>query len=148
MVTRSISPATLEGILSAGVLPEGSLVLLHRDGTLLARYPHVGNSIGRTFPNSPLVIQLEADGYATMRLTSPVDGEDRLASGIDLDHYPLSIVATRSMTAVLADWREQARTFVWAAGFAAMVVILMLGLIVRYLKEQHRRLDVAVNNMI
>ena len=148
VVTRSISPATLEGILSAGVLPEGSLVLLHRDGTLLARYPHVGNSVGRTFPNSPLVIQLEADGYATMRLTSPVDGEDRLASGIALDHYPLSIVATRSMTAVLADWREQTRTFVWAAGFAAMVVILMLGLIVRHLKEQHRRLDVAVNNMI
>lgn len=147
-VTRGISPATLEGVLSAGVLAEGSLFLIHRDGTLLARYPHVNNAVGRTFSNSPLVAQLESAGHVIMHLISPVDGEDRIASGINLDHYPLSIVATRATTAMLADWRKQTRIFVWAAGFASIVVILMLGVIVRYLKEQHRRLNVAVNNMI
>jgi PAS domain-containing protein len=57
------------------------------------------------------------------------------------------VIATTTVSAALSDWREETRSLVWAAGLAAAIICLMLFFITRYLKEQHRTLDVAVNNM-
>jgi hypothetical protein len=40
MVTRSISPEKFEAFFSAISLSDSVLAMLHRDGSLLARYPH------------------------------------------------------------------------------------------------------------
>ena len=55
VVSRSISPANLEKFFESLALGKGSAIsLLHRDGTLLARYPHVEEMIGRNFRTAPV----------------------------------------------------------------------------------------------
>jgi diguanylate cyclase (GGDEF)-like protein len=68
------------------------------------------------------------------------------------------VIATTSVSAALADWREQTRFLVAAATLSALIVALIVYLVVRQLSRQHRasrqrlalekqRLDTAVNNM-
>ena len=148
LITRSISPLDFEKFFSSVVLPYGTLALVHQDGTLLARYPHLESAIGRNLIGSPLLAENAfVDGHSTLQIVSPVDGEDRLASAGKLSSYPLTVVATTTVAAALAEWRDETRSLVWIACLAAGVICMMLFAIIRYLKEQHRRLDVAVNNM-
>ncbi|WP_409189760.1 diguanylate cyclase domain-containing protein [Bradyrhizobium sp. RDM4] len=147
MVTRSISPETFESFFSSTLIPDGSLALVHRDGTLLARYPSGATELGRSLVNSPLLAQAGSDGYASLQVTSPLDGQERLASARTLLHYPLFVVASTPISAVFANRAQETRTFIGAAALVALVVALMLAIIVRYLREQHRRLDIAVSNM-
>src|SRR5260221_2859141 len=86
-----------------------------------------------------------------MRLASPLDGQDRLASARALANFPISIIATTTVAAALADWREQTRSLVAGAGFSVLVIAVILFLVVRKLSQQHQvekqRLDTAVNNI-
>ena len=69
-----------------------AISMFHRDGTLLARYPHVDELIGQNFRNGPAVQRqiFELPITARSRLTSPIDGEDRLVSSRALTNFPLS----------------------------------------------------------
>jgi len=159
VVTRGISPANLEAFFESLALGSGSAItVLHRDGTLLARYPHIEQMIGRNFRTAPVQKLLSHADYGTLRLTSPIDGEDRLASTRALREFPLSIIATTTVSAALADWREQTRFLIVAAGLSALVIAITLLLIVRKLSQQYasseqrlelekERLDTAINNM-
>ena len=147
MVTRSISPGVFESFFATLLLPESGLALLHRDGSLLAHYPPAEEAFAKTLSDSPLIQQTSTDGYATIPVVSPDDGQERLTSARSLEHYPIYVVAERAGSAVLAPWREETRTFIAAAFLAALIVCCMLVVIVKYLREQHRRLDIAVNNM-
>jgi diguanylate cyclase (GGDEF)-like protein len=159
VVSRDMSPANLESFFSSVALGPGSAIsMFHRDGTMLARYPHVEAMIGRNFRAAPVQQILARADHGTTRLISPVDGEDRLAAARALSEFPLSIIATTTVATALADWRAQTRSLVVAAALAALVIALTLSLIVRKLSRQHQnaerrialekeRLDTAVNNM-
>jgi len=159
VVSRNMSPATLESFFESVALGPGSAIsMFHRDGTMLARYPHVDAMIGRNFRTAPVQQMLARADYATTRSISPVDGEARLAAARALSEFPLSIIATTTIATALADWRAQTRSLVVAAGLVALVVALTLSLIVRKLSRQHQnserrlalekeRLDTAINNM-
>ena len=159
LVSRSISPANLEKFFQSLAFGNGSAItLLHRDGTMLARYPHIEEMIGRNFKTAAAQQILSKANYGTVRLISPVDGEDRLAAIRALSEFPLSIVATTTVSTALADWRAQTRFLVVAAGLSALVIGFTLLLIVRRLSKQHKvselrlalgkkRLDTALNNM-
>ena len=142
MVTRSISPERFQSFFSTILLPDSALALLHRDGSLLASYPPFDQERMRDLQDSPFLTQIFTDGYANAS-EGPLD----LASARSLQHYPIYIIATRTSSAALASWRRQTQTLNVAALLAAIVVVGMLAAIIRYLKEQHRRLDIAVNNM-
>jgi diguanylate cyclase (GGDEF)-like protein len=159
LVSRGISPASLEKFFESLALGNGSAIsLLHRDGTMLARYPHIEEMIGRNFKMAAAPQVLSKANNGTVRLISPVDGEDRLASIRALSEFPLSIIATTTVSTALADWRAQTRFLIVAAGLSALVIALTLFLIVRRLSKQHKaserrlalgkkRLDTALNNM-
>ena len=159
LVSRDISPANLERFFESLALGKGSAIsILHRDGTMLARYPHIEEMIGRKFPTSRVPQILSGADRGTTRLISPVDGEDRLASARALSEFPLSIIATTTVATALADWRAQTRFLVIAAGLAALAIASTLFLVVRRLSKQHdsseqrlalekERLDTAINNM-
>ena len=132
----------------------------HRDGTLLARYPHVAEMIGKNFKTGPAspAAGVRAGPASTPRLTSPIDGKDRLISSRALNNFPLVIVATTTTSAALADWREQITILITVAGLSVLAIAILLFLVVRKLSLQHRqsqqrltlekqRLDTAVNNM-
>jgi diguanylate cyclase (GGDEF)-like protein/PAS domain S-box-containing protein len=159
VVSRGMSPANLESFFESVALEKGSAISLsHRDGTLLARYPHVEQMIGRNFRTTSVHQVLSKADHGTTRLISPVDGEDRLAAVRALSEFPLSILATTTVETALADWREQTKFFIVAAALCALAIAAILSLIVRQLARQHRssqerleaekhRLDTALNNM-
>jgi diguanylate cyclase (GGDEF)-like protein len=153
VVTRAITPASFEKFFASLALGEGAAIsMYHRDGTLLARYPHVEAMIGRNFSSGPLHQQiLSRSDHGTMHLISPLDGLDRLASIRALPDFPISIIATTTVAAALADWREQTRYLIAVAGLSVLVITVMLFLVVRKLSQQHQlekqRLDTAVNNI-
>ncbi|WP_441239314.1 bifunctional diguanylate cyclase/phosphodiesterase [Bradyrhizobium sp. 930_D9_N1_4] len=160
VVGRGIEPANFEKFFESVVLGEGATIsMLHRDGTLLARYPHSGELMGRNFRNGSFEQQriFGLDHFAG-RFMSPVDGEDRLISARALPHFPILMMATTTRAAALTDWREQIGILISVAGASALAIAGVLIAIVRKLLEQHRasrerltlekqRLDRAVNNM-
>jgi diguanylate cyclase (GGDEF)-like protein len=153
VVTRALTPASLEKFFATMALGDDAAIsMYHRNGTLLARYPHVEAMIGRNFSASPIHQQiLSRSDHGTMRLTSPVDGRDRLGAARTLIDFPISIIATTTVAAALADWREQIGFLIAVAGLSALVIAGILFLIVRKLSQQHQfekqRLDTAINNM-
>ena len=160
LMSRRIDPANFEKFFASVTLGKGAAIsMFHRDGTMLARHPHVDSIIGRNFRTGPLLTKVMAQGgQQTLRLKSPVDGQDRLGSAGELSRFPMVIVATMTIKAALADWRAQTKFMVAAAGLSAMVIVVLLFLIIRRMTRQHRdsqqrleqekhRLDTALNNM-
>jgi diguanylate cyclase (GGDEF)-like protein len=140
VISRAIAPAKYEEFFSKVVLGNDAAISLnHHDGTLIARYPHVEAMIGRNFKPAPGTRKnLFDEDHGTMRLISPVDGEERILSARSLRRFPLTVFATATKASALADWRAQTKTLVVAAGLSAMVIAVILGLIVQLLARQHR----------
>ncbi|WFU20311.1 EAL domain-containing protein [Bradyrhizobium sp. CB3481] len=159
-IGRGIEPANFEKFFATVALgPAATIAMHHSDGTLLARYPHVADLIGKNFRNGPAVQrQIFELPRSTSRLTSPIDGEDRLIASRMLTNFPLLIIASTTTSAALADWREQIAILVAVTGLSVVAIAALLFLVVRKLSHQHRaskqrltlekqRLDTAVNNM-
>ena len=153
VVTRAIAPEALESFFaSAGLGPEASITMHHRDGTLLARFPHVPDLIGQNFKKGPAAQQevFERPRFSG-RLVSPVDGKDRLVASRALTRYPLVVVATKTVDSALAVWRAQTKYFVGLATAAILVIAFTLYFIFRRITRQlsleKNRLDTAINNM-
>jgi diguanylate cyclase (GGDEF)-like protein/PAS domain S-box-containing protein len=153
IVTRTIEPATFEKYFASVTLREGAAISAYRrDGILLARYPRVEHMIGSAARDSASFRRtFSLSGRGTVRVTSSVDGQDRLASANELHGFPIAIIASITVDAALADWREQTRFLILIAALSAVAIATMLSFFVRKLMEQHRtekqRLDTAINNM-
>ena len=159
-MVRRIDPDSYQQYFASVALAEGTAIsLFDREGKMLARYPHAEELIGRSFKDAPLMQRvLTKGGQHTLRVRSPVDGEERLGSAASLTHFPLVIVATNTTSAALADWRQQTGFMVTTATLSAAVIALILYLIIRQINRQNReaqerieaerlRLDTALNNM-
>ncbi|KRR11459.1 diguanylate cyclase [Bradyrhizobium jicamae] len=160
VIGRGIEPVNFERFFATVTLgPGASITMFHRDGTLLARYPHVADMIGQNLKTGPAAQrQIFELPRSTSRLTSPIDGEDRLISSRALTNFPIVIAATTTISAALADWREQIGILIAVTGLSVLAIAVLLFLVVRKLSHQHRasrqrltlekhRLDTAVNNM-
>ena len=54
VIGRGIEPANFEKFFATVALgPDATIAMHHRDGTLLARYPHVDEMIGKNFKTGP-----------------------------------------------------------------------------------------------
>ena len=159
-IGRGIEPANFERFFETVALgPSATIAMLHRDGTLLARYPRSGELTGRNFKNGSFEQQrVFGLDHFSGRFVSPVDNEDRLIATRMLPHFPILISATMTREAALKDWREQILILISVAGASALAIAGVLIAIVRKLLAQHRasrerltlekqRLDRAVNNM-
>jgi diguanylate cyclase (GGDEF)-like protein/PAS domain S-box-containing protein len=153
VVTRAIAPASFEKFFESMALGEGAAITMYlRDGTLVARYPHIEPLIGRNFKNGVVHQQIFAKtDHGTTRLASPMDGLDRLAAARALTNFPISLIATTTVAAALEDWREQTRSLIAVAGLFVILITTLLFFVVRKLSKQHQmekqRLDTAINNM-
>jgi diguanylate cyclase (GGDEF)-like protein len=160
VISRAIAPAKFETFFSSVELgKDAAISLVHRDGTLLARYPHTEAMIGQKLKMVPrFQSEMSEADHETSRLISPIDGLDRLISVYRLSHFPITVVATTTVASALTDWREQTKLLIIAASLSVLVIAVTLFLIVRQLSWQHRssrvqlalekqRLDTAVDNM-
>jgi diguanylate cyclase (GGDEF)-like protein len=161
VISRGIEPTHFEKFFASLALGDGAAIsMFDREGTLLARHPHNEAMIGRSFKGGALLelVQPKAVDHGTLRLKSPIDGEERVGAVRRLSNFPIIVVATTAVSTALADWREQTRFLIGIATLSALVVALILFLIVRLISRQHQiaqqrlalekqRLDTAVNNM-
>jgi diguanylate cyclase (GGDEF)-like protein len=122
--------------------------LFRRDGVLLARYPHVDPSIGRSFAGSNVFSKILAHAdRGISRQKSGVDQEERLIAAEVVAHYPVVVTATKTVAAVLSEWRAEAKYLI---GLTVALVVVIGGTgvaMVRRFREQSKRLDTALNNM-
>lgn len=152
-IGRGIEPSHFEAFLASVALEEDAAIsMVHRDGTLLARYPHVKKMIGQSFKADPMFRYiLSQGGNAAGLFKSPLDAQDRLGASYSLSGLPILVMATTTLSGALADWREQTRFLAGVASLSALVIAIVLFLLVRQSTRQHRlekqRLDTAVNNM-
>ena len=160
VMTRRIDPRSYSKFFATVALGKGAAIsMFHSDTTLLARYPHVDTMVGRKLTNAPILQNvLTGGGRQTLRVQSPIDGEDRLASAAMLGRFPVAIIVTKTVPAALADWGAQTRFLITAAALCAAVIALIFFLIIRQIARQTRdaqhrlerekqRLDTALNNM-
>ena len=160
LVSRAITPANFESFFaSVSLAPGSSISMHHRDGTLLARFPHADNLVGKNFRTGSeeqrKVFELN---HHTTRLVSPIDGQSRLISSRALNEFPIVIVATTTEAAALADWHQQMYFLIGVGGISVALIAVLLFLVVRRLSRDHaasqrrltlekQRLDTAINNM-
>jgi diguanylate cyclase (GGDEF)-like protein/PAS domain S-box-containing protein len=160
VMARRIDPVNFENFLASVALGKGAAIsMFHRDGTLLARHPHIDSMIGQNFKTAPLLNNFLSQGGArTLRVQSPVDGQERLGAAGGLSQLPIVVVATTAVSEVLSDWRAQTRIMIAGAVLSSLVIALILFLIIRQmarqsqesqqlLELQKQQLDTALNNM-
>ncbi|MBI5318289.1 EAL domain-containing protein [Bradyrhizobium sp.] len=158
--SRGVEPSHFESFVASLALDTDTIIsMIHRDGTVIARYPQNPQVIGRNVSSFPAFKRaLELDGNVSGRFVSQIAAEDKVGAVRSLHHFPILIVATTRTETALADWRSQTRLQFAAAGLAIVVVIVTIFLIVRQLRRQHRaaqkllseksqHLDTAINTM-
>ena len=115
------------------------ITLIHRDGTLMARYPVAEAALGQRFLAmlDEMLAARDSGVALPSRGRSPLDGVDRFGAVQLVPEFPLAVIVTRDAAVALAAWREQAvgtalRTL--ALGVLATVLLLLV-------RRQFARLD-------
>ena len=160
IAVRGVEPSHFEDFVASLALGSDTAIsMIHRDGTIIARYPKDDKLIGHNVANTDAFQRaLALGGNISGRFTSARLSEDKVGAVKSLKHFPILIVATTRTETALADWRSQTRLQFFAAALAIVVVIGMVFLIVRQLRHQHaaaqrklseksQHLDTAINNM-
>lgn len=130
---------------------DGSVVMLHRSGRILARVPEQKDVLGMLVAGGPLFTRyLPASEVGSYELTSPVDGIARVAGYKAVKDLPLVMVVTYARSRVLQEWYRHLYIFGPLAG--AIVIVLLVGtwLLRRQanaLAETNARFDAALSNM-
>jgi diguanylate cyclase (GGDEF)-like protein len=129
----------------------GSVLLLHREGLILAREPEMKEALGKSFADIPLFTKyLPASETGSFDSTSPIDGAARVVGYRVVSGVPLVLVVSYDRGDVLASWYHHLYTF--GPMVAAIVVIIMFGtfMLVRQtnaLASTNARFDAAISNM-
>jgi hypothetical protein len=103
----------------------GSIVLLHRDGRILAREPENEEAIGKSFVNGPLLTRLLGTESGAFERKSPVDGVDRIAGYKAVAGLPMVLIVTYARNEVLTPWYRHLYTF--GLLVVAVVVVISFG---------------------
>jgi signal transduction histidine kinase len=140
----AVNLAYFEEFYQAVDLTENGAISLHqRDGTLLARFPHVDAAIGTSFADAPPFKDVLATQQAgTVVMDSPVDGGTRVTAVRALRAYPLAVMVSVDQGQLLASWWQE----VWFRIFVAVVVgTLTVGMLLR-LSQRSRQVEQLVTS--
>ncbi|MBV8458619.1 MAG: hypothetical protein JO122_18625 [Acetobacteraceae bacterium] len=118
-----------ENFYQAVELTENGAILLHlRNGTVLARYPHQSEIIGRSYAALPPFRDILNKGWTagTLITQSPLDGRPRVLAIRALKAFPLAVNASVGEREVMGLWRQQAIAF---GAFCAGIALVATGLL-------------------
>jgi diguanylate cyclase (GGDEF)-like protein len=118
-------------------LPNESLMLLRRDGTVLARHPDPVDRAGKTLPADSPWYALVAQGGGYYESPGVFDLATRIVAVRPLRDYPLVLNVAVSKAAALASWRREATLIALGTVCAAACLLLLL----RALERQFHRLQ-------
>jgi diguanylate cyclase (GGDEF)-like protein len=84
---------------------QGSITLIHRDGTLLSRYPYTERAIGTDLSNEPRF--REGKGSGSYEYVSPVDGVTRMGGYYRNHIFPIGVLSSVGRDEALASWNRE-----------------------------------------
>ena len=157
--SRGVEPTHFEDFVASLALDNDTTIsMVHRDGTIIARYPHDDKAGRQEHRQHPGVPARDGAGGNLPDASQHGQGDDRIGAIRTLTHFPILIVAATRPSTALADWRAQTRLQFCRGAAAVIVVIVTISLIVRQLQRQHgaaqrllseksQHLDTAINNM-
>jgi diguanylate cyclase (GGDEF)-like protein/PAS domain S-box-containing protein len=119
--------------------PYGSASLLNNDGIMLARSRDEGGAyVGRDLSKSPLFREWESRAAAAVYyFKSPLDGVQRLSYYQRSSHYPLTVLASKSLDDVLSPWRRAAAVrMTYVAGLVLLIAVIGFYLVRQLLQRQ------------
>ena len=136
----------------------GSVVLLHREGRMLAREPENSGALGKSYADGPLLTKyLPASDAGAYELVSGVDGAARIAGYKAVPGLPLVLVVTYVRSEVLKPWFRHLYTFgllvvaaVTIISFGTFVLVRQTNALAhntRALAKTNARFDAALSNM-
>jgi two-component system, sensor histidine kinase len=104
--------------------PNDIVLLLSRQGLVIAREPMIEGAIGRSFLGMPLLRehlpQAEAGSY---EILSPIDSRERIAGYKAVPGLPLVVLVAYDRAEVLQPWYRHLRTFgLLVAGMVALIL--------------------------
>ncbi|HWK48085.1 MAG TPA: ATP-binding protein [Stellaceae bacterium] len=115
----------------------GSVTLLRRDGTILARHPRTEDKIGRRMPPEALWYPCVEEGGGSYRSPGYMDGDVRIVSVELLHDFPLVVDVTITEDEALAEWQRQS-AFI---SIVALCSIVGFAVLFRALAAQFRRIE-------
>lgn len=157
--SRGVEPSHFEDFVASLALSGDTVIsMIHRDGTIIARYPQDAGVIGRNIINLPVFQKVISFGGNTSGRFVGASGEENVGAVRSLSHFPILILATTKTSSALEDWRAQTKLQFCAAVLAVLIISFAVFLIVRQLQRQHdaasrrlseksQHLDTAINTM-
>jgi diguanylate cyclase (GGDEF)-like protein len=107
--------------------PNGAIVLLQRDGTLLARAPHDDRLIGKSLVGGQLFREFlprRETGFAKLDKTA-TDAMEKYISYSVMSDYPLLTVVSAARDDVLEAWRRHVSIIVFLAIVVSIVALVV-----------------------
>jgi diguanylate cyclase (GGDEF)-like protein len=152
IASAALDPTYFSGIYrSIHLGTDGSVMLFHRGGRVVAREPMVKSSMDKSYLDGPLMSRhlpkAEAGSYETV---SVIDGIARIAGYKAVPGLPLVVLVTFSRADVLAPWFRHLYTFGPMAGFVIAVILLGTVLLMRQTRkiaEESTVLELTLDNM-
>ncbi|WP_128970587.1 bifunctional diguanylate cyclase/phosphodiesterase [Bradyrhizobium tropiciagri] len=154
--SRGVEPSHFEDFVASLALNGDTVIsMIHRDGTIIARYPQDAGVVGRNISDQSLFRKVIGLGGNTSGRFVGAAGEENVGAVRSLSHFPIMILATTRTSSALEDWRAQTKLQFCAA---VLIVVMTIFLIVRQLQRQHdaaqrrlseqsQHLDTAINTM-
>ncbi len=113
---------------------EASTVLVHEDGTILARFPAVGMT-GHNFHTARRVLGNAMAG--TIREDSPIDGTARIKAARRLNSYPMAVLVSLEEALVLREWRHMAQVLSFATFGSMLAIVIAAAAMSRRWRQEH-----------
>ncbi|QIE28934.1 Diguanylate cyclase, GGDEF domain (plasmid) [Caballeronia sp. SBC1] len=112
---------------------EGSIFIVHQDGTIIARKPFHDDMAGQSVASSPTFARMVNAASGSYTATSPLDGVRRLYTFSHVPGTPFIAVVAPAEEDVLGSWRERSRivgalTLLSGLSFIAVSWLLALSL--------------------
>ncbi|WP_166297036.1 bifunctional diguanylate cyclase/phosphodiesterase [Bradyrhizobium sp. 2S1] len=157
--SRGVEPSHFEDFVASLALNGDTVIsIIHRDGTIIARYPQDASVVGRNIADQPAFRKVISLGGNLSGRFVGASGDENVGAVKSLSHFPILILATTRTSSALEDWRAQTKLQFCAAVLAVLIVIMTIFLIVRQLRRQHdaaqrrlseqsQQLDTAINTM-
>ncbi|MDR5898663.1 EAL domain-containing protein [Halomonas vilamensis] len=128
LVVVRIDPRVFDATLQRLSVRRGeSMAIMDDAGKLLARRPDETATLGMEVNNAEVTRFLAgSEPTQTMRMTSPVDGEERLYWMQGLDNLPFAVVVGDSIDTLLAPWQQRLIILgIIAAAMAVMGIVVV-----------------------
>nr|WP_286208624.1 ATP-binding protein [Azospirillum sp. A1-3] len=130
-----------------GLPPDGAAALLRSDGVIIARSGGMNAASSRDSANSELWQAIRQHPVGHMRMTSPIDGVERITAFRSTPDYPVIAVVGESVETVFGPWRDNARLYIgWAVATTVVILLFVIAFIVELQWRRHTDRALRVRN--